>query len=313
MSWFDPGLTVAGLVIGFVVGLTGMGGGALMTPVLVLIFKVDALTAVSSDLVVSLFMKPAGAIVHLRRRTVDLRLVGWLCVGSVPAAFSGIAILRFLPQVTNLSALIKVCTGVALIIAASGLALQMITRYVQNRNGLTGAGAAIGTVRIRPLPTVLLGAAGGLIVGLTSVGAGSIIVVVLLFLYPSLRANRLVGTDLVQAIPLVASATLAHLLFGSVSFATAASLLIGAIPAVWLGARSSSRAPERVIKAALFVLLLASGASLLGLPTFVVLIIGGAALIVVLATGLGAILLRRRNPPPEAQPEHGAVASEDSG
>jgi hypothetical protein len=313
MSWFDPSLTIAGLVIGFIVGLTGMGGGALMTPVLILIFKVDSLTAVSSDLVVSLFMKPAGAIVHLRRRTVDLRMVGWLCVGSVPAAFGGIAILRYLPQITNLSAVIKVCTGAALIIAASGLALQMITRYRQSRKGLTGPGAPIGTVKIRPLPTALLGAAGGLIVGLTSVGAGSIIVVVLLFLYPSLRANRLVGTDLVQAVPLVASAALAHLLFGSVSFATAGSLLIGAIPAVFLGSLGSSRAPDRLIKSALFVLLLASGASLLGLPTPVVLIVGGAALVVVLAAWGGSILIRRRAASAEPPVELPVAASEDSG
>ncbi len=125
-------------------------------------------------------------------------------------------------------------------------------------------------VVIRPIPTVILGAVAGLLVGLTSVGAGSIVVVVLLLLYPRLKASSLVGTDLTQAIPLVAAAALGHILFGSFSLAIAFSLLVGAIPGAWIGAQISSRAPGGVIRRALAILLLASGLKLLGVPDTVV-------------------------------------------
>ncbi|MCX7521607.1 sulfite exporter TauE/SafE family protein [Microbacterium sp. STN6] len=289
MEWFDLSLAIAGALVGFVVGLTGMGGGALMTPMLMLVFKVDPLTAVSSDLVVSLFMKPAGAIVHLRRHTVSLRLVGWLCVGSVPAAFGGILLLRAIPAIDDINAAVQLCAGIALVIGATGLALRSGVGLWQSSHGGPRAVVPLSEVQVRPIPTVLLGAVGGLIVGITSVGAGSIIVVVLLFLYPMLKANALVGTDLVQAIPLVAGATLGHLIFGDISFQLAASLLIGAIPLAWLGAQASSRAPDAVIKPVLFLLLLCSGAKLLGMPTTGVLILGGAA---VVALGLLVVTVR---------------------
>ena len=114
-------LALAGLFVGFTVGLTGMGGGALMTPILVLIFKVDPLTAVSSDLVASLVMKPIGASVHLRRSTVNLRLVRWLCLGSVPAAFGGVLLLKSLGDADHLQDRVKVILGVALLVAAASL------------------------------------------------------------------------------------------------------------------------------------------------------------------------------------------------
>jgi uncharacterized membrane protein YfcA len=124
MDWFDPALVVAGLLIGIVVGLTGMGGGALMTPVLVFFFRVDTLTAISSDVLISLFMKPAGAIVHLRRGTVHLRLVAWLCLGSVPAAFLGAVIIGLVDARGAVEGFLKVALGVALLVAASGLIVR---------------------------------------------------------------------------------------------------------------------------------------------------------------------------------------------
>jgi uncharacterized membrane protein YfcA len=151
-------------------------------------------------------------------------------------------------------------------------------------------------LRIRPLPTVLLGAAGGLVVGLTSVGSGSLIIVVLLALYPSLRANDLVGTDLVQAVPLVAAAALGHALFGDLRLDIAAAVLVGSVPGVLLGARLSARAPAGLIRSALVVVLLASALKLFGLPNL---------LVVSVAAGVAAVgcagawpYLRRRSSTP---------------
>ncbi|GMA25124.1 hypothetical protein GCM10025864_28830 [Luteimicrobium album] len=218
----DPALVLGGLVVGFVVGLTGMGGGALMTPMLIFVFKVDPLMAVSSDVVASLFMKPAGAVVHLRRRTVNLRLVGWLCLGSVPAAFSGVLLLRVLPLGDGFDDAVKVVLGVALLLASAGLVVRAVLQMTR-RSTPFGEGPAEPSspdVVVRPVPTVALGAVAGLLVGMTSVGAGSIVIVILLLMYPALQASQVVGTDLVQAVPLVAAASLGHLLYGDFSSAS---------------------------------------------------------------------------------------------
>jgi uncharacterized membrane protein YfcA len=257
----DPLLILGGLLVGFVVGLTGMGGGALMTPMLIFVFRVDPLVAVSSDVVASLFMKPAGAIVHLRRKTVNLKLVLWLCVGSVPAAFSGALLIQALPFGESLDTALKTVLGVALLIASGGLVLRAVLQMVRRRSAF-GEGptrpSAPRELVVRPVPTAILGAIAGLLVGMTSVGAGSIVIVVLLLLYPALKASQLVGTDLVQAVPLVAAASLGHILYGDFSLGLTTSLLIGAIPGAWLGAHVSARAPGGIIRRALAILLLAS-------------------------------------------------------
>ncbi|MCP2266118.1 sulfite exporter TauE/SafE family protein [Promicromonospora thailandica] len=278
----DPALILGGLVVGFIVGLTGMGGGALMTPMLIFVFRVDPLVAVSSDVVASLFMKPAGAFVHLRRKTVNLRLVLWLCVGSVPAAFSGALIIQYLPFGESLDAALKTVLGCALLLASAGLVVRAVLQMVRSRSAL-GEGPARPSAPelvVRPVPTALLGAAAGLLVGMTSVGAGSIIIVVLLLLYPALKASQLVGTDLVQAVPLVAAASLGHLLYGDFSLGLTTSLLVGAIPGAWFGAHVSSRAPGGIIRRALAILLLASALKLLGASLPVVLGAAGTALVV---------------------------------
>jgi len=275
-------LVLGGLVVGFVVGLTGMGGGALMTPMLIFVFRVDPLTAVSSDVVASLFMKPAGAIVHLRRRTVNLQLVLWLCIGSVPAAFSGALLIRYLPLGDGFDEMLKKVLGVALLIASAGLVVRAVLGMLQRRTAL-GEGPAVPTspdVVVRRVPTLILGAVAGLMVGLTSVGAGSIIIVVLLLLYPALKASQLVGTDLVQAVPLVAAASLGHVLYGDFELGLTTSLLIGAIPGAWFGAHVSSRAPGGIIRRALAILLLASGLKLLGAPLGAVVAAAVGALVV---------------------------------
>jgi uncharacterized membrane protein YfcA len=290
----DLPLILGGLAVGFVVGLTGMGGGALMTPMLIFVFRVDPLVAVSSDVVASLFMKPAGAIVHMRRGTVNLKLVLWLCVGSVPAAFSGALLIQALPFGDSLDSTLKMVLGVALLIASCGLVVRAVLQMVRNRSALGEGPTLLSAPRelvVRPVPTAILGAVAGLLVGMTSVGAGSIVIVVLLLLYPALKASQLVGTDLVQAVPLVAAASLGHLLYGDFSLGLTTSLLIGAIPGAWFGAHVSARAPGGIIRRALAILLLASGLKLLGASLPVVL--GAAAAALVLGNLLWFLVKRR--------------------
>jgi uncharacterized protein len=206
----DPAVALAGLLVGFTVGMTGMGGGALMTPIMILLFNVAPLAAVSSDVVVSLFMKPIGGCVHLRRGTVNKALVGWLACGSVPCAFGGVLLLRALGG-GDPSDILKPLLGFVLLVDAASMVLKQVLQRRRERLGIEAK-----PLTVRPLLTLVIGATGGLIVGLTSVGSGSLIIVMLLFAYPTLRAAELVGTDLVQAVPLVAAAAIGHLLFGDV-------------------------------------------------------------------------------------------------
>jgi uncharacterized protein len=282
-------LGLAGFGVGIVVGLTGMGGGALMTPVLVLFFGIPPLAAVSSDLVVSAVMKPVGATVHLRRGTVNRGLVGWLCLGSVPAAFMGVLLARALGSGEQVQHVIKVALGIALLLAAAGLVVKSYLALVERarrraqraagRDAPSPVGNQVKEITIRPLPTVLIGVVGGVIVGMTSVGSGSLIIIALMVAYPLLKANDLVGTDLAQAVPLVISAAIAHVLFGDFRLDLTVALLVGSIPGVFIGAQLSSRLPGGLIRRALTLVLLASGLKLLGVGN-------GATLAVVAAVVL---------------------------
>ncbi|MFL6164320.1 MAG: sulfite exporter TauE/SafE family protein [Jatrophihabitantaceae bacterium] len=257
----DLTLTIAGALVGLLVGLTGMGGGALLTPILVLIFGVPPLAAISSDLVTSLVMKPVGAVVHLRRRTVQVPLLGWLALGSVPAAFAGAVLTSQLGRSKAVQGELKLAIGVALLLSvAATVARTLIDRRFQRRPG---------PLVVKPVSTVLIGLLGGFAVGMTSVGAGSLIIALLLIAYPRLSPSQLVGTDIVQAIPLVAAAAIGHLLFGEVRLSVTGSLLVGALPAVYLGARCSARAPAAVTRPIISGVLLASALALLSAPTVV--------------------------------------------
>ena len=263
----DPLLAIASFGIGIVVGLTGMGGGALMTPVLVLFFNIPPLTAVSSDLVASAVMKPVGSFVHLRRGTVHLGLVKWLCVGSIPGAFSGVLIARALGSGQAVQDVIRTALGVALLLAAAGLTVRAYIRLTERARRRDGRADPLPqgrpTVSLKVAPTVVLGLVGGVVVGMTSVGSGSLIIIALMALYPTLKASELVGTDLVQAVPLVASAALGHVLFGDFHMDLTTSLLIGCVPGVWIGAHLSARAPGGLVRRALAFVLLASALKLL--------------------------------------------------
>jgi len=295
----DGFVILAGAIVGFAVGLTGMGGGALMTPVLVLLLHVQPAAAVSSDLVASFFIKPVGGAVHLRRRTVHLRLVGWLVAGAVPAAFTGAAVLNSVAHGKTLQNDIELALGAALLVAVAGIALRAVT---QRRSGALPVKAAEWP-EVRPVLTVVVGAVGGAIVGMTSVGSGSLMMVALMFLYPSLTGGQLVGTDLVQSVPLVGAAALGQLLFGHVALGVTVSLLIGSLPAVYLGARLSAVASTRFTRPAIAVVLLLSALKLVGVGNIALLLIFGSSLAVALVVlTVRATQRRSRRPDVEAAP-----------
>jgi uncharacterized protein len=271
---FDPLVTAAGALVGFVVGLTGMGGGALMTPILVLLFGIEPLTAVSSDIVASMVMKPIGGGVHMKRGTVHGSLVKWLVIGSVPSAFLGVLLLTQFGTGEGLQTTIKLALGVALLVVTVGLILRPLLAARKK------PGESLLPFIVKPLPTLLIGIIGGVVVGLTSVGSGSLMIIMLLMLYPRLKLSELVGTDLVQAVPLVTSAALGHFLFGDFHLTLTASILIGSIPGVFLGARFSSRAPDYVIRPALVVVLLVSGLKLIGMPNPALAVIGPLGIVI---------------------------------
>jgi uncharacterized membrane protein YfcA len=292
----DPVLVAVSFGIGAVVGLTGMGGGALLTPVLVLFFSVPPLTAVSSDIVASAVMKPVGSFVHLRRGSVHLGLVKWLCVGSIPGAFSGVLIARWLGGSEAVQDVIRNALGIALLIAAAGLIVRAYLRLVEHARRRDGRAQALPQDRprvdLRPVPTAVLGLIGGIVVGMTSVGSGSLIIIALMALYPNLRANQLVGTDLVQAVPLVGSAALGHIMFGDLQLPLTGSMLVGCIPGVWVGAQLSAIAPGGIVRRALAFVLLASGLKLLNFST------SNTALILLAALVIAPVLwmvIRRRH------------------
>jgi uncharacterized protein len=254
MSW-NPMMSLAGVIVGFVVGLTGMGGGALLTPMLVILFKVPTLAAVSSDLVVSLIIKPVGAMVHHRQRTVRTDIFKWLAFGSVPSAFAGAAVLHLAGKSSSLDSRLKLALGVTLILASIGMIV---------RSRLQSSETSTGPSPVRRTPTLIIGIVGGFIVGITSVGSGSLMIVVLMWVYPRLATAELVGTDLAQAVPLVASAAFGHVLFGDVRITIVGSLLLGALPGVYLGSRVSSRGREGFVRPVLIAVLGATGLKLAG-------------------------------------------------
>lgn len=255
-------MTLAGIIVGFIIGLTGMGGGALMTPILVLIFGVSPASAVSADVVTSLVLKPFGGSVHVRRKTVNWRLVRWLMLGSIPCAFSGAFLLDEVIGTDN-ATVIKHILGWVLIVAASAIVAKLA---LQARRQTAPVVDMMDPALVRPIPTLAIGALGGLIVGMTSVGSGSLIIVALMLLYPKLSSKEMVGTDLLQAIPLVGSAAVGHMIFGSLDVSIISSVLIGAIPAVVAGAHFSSRGTDRYVRPVLVAVLTVSAFGLLGVP-----------------------------------------------
>lgn len=259
----DFHIVLGSAIVGLLVGMTGAGGGALMTPMLILLFSVKPNAAISSDLVAALLMRPVGAAVHLRRGTVNIRLAGWLAVGAVPAAFTGALILHLFGDSKAASQNVLRALGAALLLGAAA----MVIRYVLDRRAGQERRGLVREVTPRRWVTVAIGVVGGLVVGMTSVGAGSLMIVLLMFAYPTLAANQLVGTDLFQAIPLTASAALGALVFGHVDVPVTSAIVVGSVPAVLAGSLMSSRVADRYLRPIIGVVILASGLKYAGLPT----------------------------------------------
>src|SRR5947199_2381470 len=260
----DPYIVLGSAIVGLLVGMTGAGGGALMTPMLILLFGVNPATAISSDLVAAVVMRPFGAGVHLRARTVNLKLVQWMVLGSVPAAFGGAYLLHLMGHAKSAQHNIEVALGAALLVGAGAMGL----RYVLDRSGGNDRDAIVHDLVPRPLPTIAIGILGGIIVGMTSVGSGSLMIVLLLFLYPTIGAKQLVGTDLTQAVPLTLAAALGALAFGHIELSVTTSLIIGSVPAVLVGSFLSSRAPDRYVRPVITFAILASGLKYVGVGTY---------------------------------------------
>jgi uncharacterized membrane protein YfcA len=259
----EPYIILGSAVVGLLVGLTGAGGGALMTPMLILLFNVKASTAISSDLVAAVLMRPFGAAVHMRKRTVNYRLVGWMVLGSVPMAFLGAYVLHLFGKGASAQLDVQRALGAALLVGAAAMVFRLVLdrRRGEERQGI------VHEITVHPVLTVLIGMVGGLIVGITSVGSGSLMIVMLLFLYPSIGAGQLVGTDLTQAVPLTAAAALGALTFGHVAVPVSLSIAIGSVPAVLVGSFISSWAPDRYIRPAIMFVVLASGLKYVGVGT----------------------------------------------
>ena len=245
----DLPATIAGFGVGVIVGMTGIGGGALMTPLLLLLFGVAPQTAVGTDLFFACITKVFGVAVHGRRGTVDWQIVRRLALGSLPAATLSLLMLAYFRSAQIRSGLIVHALGVVLLLTAAGLMLR-------GRLHEVGRALRLRTPaefkRAQPGLTVLAGAIVGCLVALTSVGAGALGTVMLVYLYPyRLNGGKLVGTDLAHAIPLTLAAGAGHLVLGNVDFGLLGNLLMGSIPGVLLGSMLSTRAPDGVIRFAI--------------------------------------------------------------
>lgn len=266
------GLVAVAFGVGIVVGLTGMGGGALMTPALIFL-GIPPTAAVANDLVAAAVNKSVGAAVHYRQGSPNVSIAKWLIMGSVPFAFAGAFIIDRLDADTQEGTL-KLAIGIALLVTAG---TYIVRTYLLVSGRLPQGGGEDPPVR--PIPTLIVGAVGGLLVGLTSVGAGSLIMMALLMLYPRLAPVRLVGTDLLQAIPLVLAAAIGHVIVTGVDFPILVPLLVGGAPGTYLGARISGRVPQSIIRRGIAIVLSMTGLALVGLPAIWVGIFGATLLI----------------------------------
>lgn len=261
--------------VGIVVGLTGMGGGALMTPALIFL-GINPAAAVANDLVAASVNKSVGAAVHWRHGSPNLKLAGLLITGSVPFAFAGGFIIKAVGDKAAQTTFLTYAIGAALLLAAASYGTRM---YIQLRYVTGGNELRDEAPTIRTIPTLLVGAVGGLLVGITSVGSGSLIMVALLLLYPTLSAVRLVGTDLLQAVPLVLSAAVGHVVTEGVTWAVLIPLILGGTPGTFLGARMASWVSQSVIRRGIVIVLTLTGLKMLGLPPEWVGIIGAGMLL----------------------------------
>ena len=257
MDWL---YTFSGFLVGLIVGVTGVGGGSLMTPLLVLFFGISPATAVGTDLLYASLTKALGGWVHSRNGTVDWKIVGLLGLGSLPAALLTIALLKLLAlDEAALKGVITSVLSVALLLTAAALLLKDQIKKIALRDD--------GTVyelhhRHLTAATIITGAVVGVLVTISSIGAGVLGTVALLFLYPRMPAVKVVGTDIAHAVPLTAVAGLGHMALGTVDLVLLVSLLLGSLPGIYIGSHLSAKVPEKILRPILAVMLLIIGTRL---------------------------------------------------
>ena len=257
----DFAYTIAGFAVGAIVGLTGVGGGSLMTPLLVLMFGIHPSVAVGTDLLYAAITKAGGTLAHGLKGTVDWKITRLLATGSIPAAAITLLLIgHFAPGgIEGAAHLIQVSLGVALVLTAVALIFRKrIQAFALARSGGRVADPA-RTARL----TVLTGAVLGVLVSISSVGAGALGVTALFFLYPAMPALRIVGSDIAHAVPLTAVAGIGHWFLGSVDWFLLGSLLVGSLPGIWLGSHISTKVPDRILRPILATMLVLVGAKLM--------------------------------------------------
>jgi uncharacterized membrane protein YfcA len=249
----------SGFMVGFLVGMTGVGGGSLMTPLLILLFGVHPATAVGTDLLYATSTKSMGTLVHAAARTVDWALVGLMAIGSMPATIATIVVLsQFDLQSALAQRVISLTLGAVLVVTAIFLILgrNIRDRYADRLQSLD--------LRQTRLLTILLGLVVGVLVTTTSVGAGAIGVTILLLLHPKMPAGRVVGSDIAHAVPLTLLAGAGHWYLGSINWALLSMLLIGSLPGIVFGSLVATRASDALVRVALASVLIVVGIRLLG-------------------------------------------------
>jgi uncharacterized membrane protein YfcA len=279
----DPAIVLFGLGIGVLVGMTGMGGGSLMTPLLILIFGIQPTTAIGTDIVYSAITKIVGSWRHFKLGTVNMELVKWLSFGSVPAAVAGVALVSVLAEHVGeerLDSLVyAVLGGTLLMVGIITLARALILRKLIDERD------RFEVEKRHKVAAVVIGATTGFVIGITSAGSGTVIAILLIAVY-RLAPKRVVGTDVFHAAILLSAAGLAHIVAGNVDFGLAANILVGSIPGVIIGSALSDKAPQGVIRTALGLVLIGSGIVTIqkGDPNVWPIAAGVAAI------GLGAVL-----------------------
>ncbi|MDQ6766903.1 MAG: sulfite exporter TauE/SafE family protein [Candidatus Eremiobacteraeota bacterium] len=257
MDWH---VALAGLLIGLIVGFSGIGGSSLMLPVLVILFGVAPLIAVGTDLAYSVPTKIVGALIHTRQRTIRWDLVGWLTAGGIPASLAGVWLLSLARTAlgqTELNDELKDGLGVLMIVIAATIVVSEFIR----RNGKTRE--ALAPLAINPAFVVGVGAVVGLLVSLTSIGAGSLTMVVLCLILPNIRLQELVGSDVAFAAIIIPFAALGHFELRTIDFSLTASLLLGSLPGVVIGSRLCGLLPDKWVRPAVAGVMVIAGSRLL--------------------------------------------------
>lgn len=250
MDWLA---VISGFGVGAIVGMTGVGGGSLMTPLLISVFKLNPAVAIGTDLWFAAITKTSGSIAHHRHGQVDYRITGLLLLGSIPAAIATIALMHYTGVTKGWASALTFSLGIALLLTAVTVAYKQAWHM-----------AALRLQRWlpehrKPALTVLAGLVLGVLVSLSSIGAGAIGATLILLLYPQLETRRLVGTDIAHAVPLTLVAGIGHATLGHVDWGLLVALLLGSIPGIWLGAQLTRKMPDRLVRALLCVSLVTAG------------------------------------------------------